>query len=1318
MSDAAERPAPPRPPRRRRWAVALAAVALALLLPLATFAFLAGTGPGLAVLAALAQAASAGRLEVQGASGRLVGPLRIGGLRWIDTGQRMEIDGLELDWDAAALRGRSVLVRRLAMERVKLASAPSGEPPSLPADLTLPVSVEVRRLELGTLQLAELSPGGAVEDSLRLDRIAAAFSSDGRQHRLQHLQVTTPYGALAGEASLAATAPFDLRARGSLEGTRERKPYRARAEARGPLDRFEVQFHGEGFDMALQGTLAATPFAPVPFARLQAALAGVDPARFGPGAPRARLEAVADLRPEVQAGGAAWVLTGPVEVKNTEPGPADEGRLPLESLRTRVRWQGGELLLADLELALTGQGRARGEARWKDDSARARFAVTGLDLRRIAQALQPTRLAGDISFEGGVARQSVQAQLRDAGRSATVDVFIAENVVTLRSARLRAGEALLEAAGTLALSGGKAFDLRGRLKRFDPSAFASAAPRARLDAELTARGALAPQLLADVRFTLQESVLHTPRGARPLAGRGDLQLQPGRLARLDLDLDLAGNTLHAAGSYGAPGDRLALTLDAPRLEQLGYGFGGRARGAADLGGTPQQPAGRFEIDADALRLPGDIGIASLRGSGELQEGVSGPFRLALELGRVVRNGAREEETILVQQGKLAAEGTRDDHRLDLGAELGPGRSLRAAARGALEAGPAWTGELRQFEHDAPRLPLRLAAPVTLRLAPGNFELGAAELQVRDALLRLRETRWRDGALVARGQASNLGVALALEEGEQAAGMGRSLRLGARWDLELAAQARGEVRLYRESGDVVLEGDAPVSLGLSALELQAVVAGERLDVTFSLRGERAGVWDARASAELERADDRWRLAPDRPLQGDGRVAIPAVDWVGPLLDPNLQTGGALAGHWLLSGTPRDPRAEGSVRGEALRVVLVDQGVRLAQGFLEADFTQERLELKALRFAAPVQQRPRESRIDFARLAGDGGRLSASGSLTLADGRGEFLLEAEHLAVLQRVDRWLMLSGEGRITTGRDAAAIRATLRADAGYFELPDAPAPSLSEDVMVLGRSQAPRPFRLDLDVATELGRQLHFSGRGLDTRLTGTVRLRADKGGPLRASGSIRARDGTFDAYGRELTIERGILNFQGPLDNPGLNVVALRKGLPVEAGVEVSGTVRNPRVRLVSEPNVPDADKLSWIILGRSQDQVAGADAGLLLSAAGAILGRGEGPGVTEQLARGLGFDEISVRTGDISGSASRIPSSTVAGDVRLGAGEPGLASQIVTVGKRLSSSAYLSYEQSLMGTASVVKLTYELSRRLSLVGRTGTDNAVDLFYSFALD
>lgn len=250
-----------------------------------------------------------------------------------------------------------------------------------------------------------------------------------------------------------------------------------------------------------------------------------------------------------------------------------------------------------------------------------------------------------------------------------------------------------------------------------------------------------------------------------------------------------------------------------------------------------------------------------------------------------------------------------------------------------------------------------------------------------------------------------------------------------------------------------------------------------------------------------------------------------------------------------------------------------------------------------------------------------------------------------------------------------------------------------------------------------DLGSNFYFSGHGLESRLAGSVRLRASGRDLPRATGTIRTLEGKFDAYGQQLAVERGIVNFQGFLDNPTLNVRAVRKGLPVEPGVEVTGPVKKPEVRLVSDPELPQAEKLSWLILGHGSEQMGSDDASTLLNAASALLGKDSSGGLTQQLQQRFGIEEFGLRRGDISDPWGRQATSRVAGSGSFSGTTPGTAdSQIVTVSKRLATNVLLSYEQAVGRTENIVKLTVNLSRQLSVVGRTGSDNAVDLFYTFS--
>ena len=226
-----------------------------------------------------------------------------------------------------------------------------------------------------------------------------------------------------------------------------------------------------------------------------------------------------------------------------------------------------------------------------------------------------------------------------------------------------------------------------------------------------------------------------------------------------------------------------------------------------------------------------------------------------------------------------------------------------------------------------------------------------------------------------------------------------------------------------------------------------------------------------------------------------------------------------------------------------------------------------------------------------------------------------------------------------------------------------------------------------------------------------------------LSATGTIQAVDGTYRAYGQDLSIERGVVNFQGPLDNPGLNVRAIRKGVAVEAGVAITGTAQRPKVTLVSEPAVPDSEKLSWMILGRGTGS-ADRDSTLLLTAAAAIFGN-EDESTTRKIAKSLGIDDLTLSTGSLTAADSRAVGSKVAispgADASasiVGSDDPLLSQRIVSLGKRFNDRLYLSFDQSVTTAASILKLNYQYSRRLSFIARAGADNALDVLYQFSFD
>ncbi len=303
------------------------------------------------------------------------------------------------------------------------------------------------------------------------------------------------------------------------------------------------------------------------------------------------------------------------------------------------------------------------------------------------------------------------------------------------------------------------------------------------------------------------------------------------------------------------------------------------------------------------------------------------------------------------------------------------------------------------------------------------------------------------------------------------------------------------------------------------------------------------------------------------------------------------------------------------------------------------------------------------------------------------------------MVQHPNLRLTVSGAGKLGLNDSRVALKGQLSADRGRVELRSRVAPSLGSDVVVAGREAheplAERALKSDLDLLLDLGSDFAVTGRGADVRLTGRIRLSNSAGGALEARGDINVARGTYEAYGQKLAIEKGALRFSGPVDNPAIDLRAMRRNQEVAAGVEVTGTARAPRARLISDPEVPDPEKLSWLVLWRRVESGATADAHALQASAVAMAaGLGTSP-LQQQLARAVGVDEITYA-----------PSTD------------GTQGGVVAVGKRLSDKVYVSTQYGLSTASNTLRISYQLSRYWSVRTESGTTDAVDLFFTVSFD
>lgn len=202
-------------------------------------------------------------------------------------------------------------------------------------------------------------------------------------------------------------------------------------------------------------------------------------------------------------------------------------------------------------------------------------------------------------------------------------------------------------------------------------------------------------------------------------------------------------------------------------------------------------------------------------------------------------------------------------------------------------------------------------------------------------------------------------------------------------------------------------------------------------------------------------------------------------------------------------------------------------------------------------------------------------------------------------------------------------------------------------------------------------------------------MRVYTSARGDILAKGTVNARNGTFVAYGQRLEIDRGYLYFNGPAADPALDIVALRKRLAVEAGVAVTGTLRNPLVRVVSNPPLPQGEALSWLMLGRPPSQAGAGELSALPLATSALAGKATG-----SIARRLKLDEVGLREG---GAASQ---------------------QFLTLGKRITDRIYVAFEQSIGAFENLLRIEMTLTERIVLRAQAGETSLFGVFYRYRWD
>jgi translocation and assembly module TamB len=831
-----------------------------------------------------------------------------------------------------------------------------------------------------------------------------------------------------------------------------------------------------------------------------------------------------------------------------------------------------------------------------------------------------------------------------------------------------------------------------------PTASSKPAPgrkiEARINGTITASGVLAPTFTTKAEFKLGDSMYDN----LPMTGGGTIQLAGSRILPSHANLSVAGNQVDLQGSFGGRGDRLRLRVDAPELDRLGFGVAGLVEADGDLTGTFAHPNVTLNYKADSVVF-GSNRVGHAEGHAELRDGANGAM--------VFTTDARNLSTAGIELKTLTARlyGTRANHTFEAAAS-GSLRDrpldLTLAANGRLtdaRDGTHWDGTVTRLQNRGTPA-LNMESPLTVSTGPQRLTLGATRITLEGAVLDLKSLAYDHGRVRSAGTLTGISVTRLQQLRQEFTGAApltkTDLVFDGDWDFALGDTSSGHIQLKRRTGDITVEvGRGFASLGITDISSRVdFAAGNHVNMTAHAQASRVGVIDAEAHTALAMRDGALALDENAPLTGKIDANVPSLRTTGGLLGPSYLLDGHLALRLALGGTVAKPNLSGSLVGDGLSATAVDLGVQLKNGVVRIALSENLVEFQQVEFH------------------GGDGTLRATGRVRLDNAEPDLTasIVADHLELFASPERQLTLSGSASVANAgqQGGLAINGKFNVEHALFDMPEQGAPSLGDDVVIVrpdgsviggkapevGNSDKPvSAFAPRANIDINLGNDFRFRGQGADVGLRGTITALSAPNMPLRAVGNVRVTEGSsYTAFGRKLSIENGFFTFNGPVANPGINILAMRRNQEVEAGVQVTGTIQSPVAKLVSEPTVPDNEKLSWLLFGHGTDQGNNLGQQSTMTTALALLGSASG----KRIAQTFGLDEFSI------------------GRSEVGLTDP----QVVMVSKAINERFVVGYEQGLQSASNAIKATLNLTRYWSVAAYGGTFQGMDLLYTRRFD
>lgn len=739
-----------------------------------------------------------------------------------------------------------------------------------------------------------------------------------------------------------------------------------------------------------------------------------------------------------------------------------------------------------------------------------------------------------------------------------------------------------------------------------------------------------------------------------------------------LTLNHGDNGLSISGSLDKEWD-LNVDIDFPELSDSVPEVHGKVFGGIVLTGKLTEPKIAIDIDALGLELPeqATINKASIKGYVVPMPSIDADISINLLDGKYQKQ--------ILNDLIIRFSGKEKSHKLQIDLDSNVIDS-HLVFKGALNRSVGWKGELSE-------------ADVNTDIGQWNLDKKASlAYNIKEQEFFVQANCWSQGGAslclnkdLKAGKVGSADISINHFEfnklkkffPEETAINGEvNLNALAQWSPGKKPYVKAS--LYLPKGNIEQEMEEPLRVGWDKIQINAEMQNDELLTDWLIALTDNG--ELKGDLKIN------HLTGSKTLSGHSDIKQISLAMLKPLLGEFSQLNAIINSDIKISGKAEHPKLFGKLNVDGIKVEGDISPVDIDDGNVEINFDGHKGKLTSV-------------------ITTPDGNLNLTGSgdwLDLANWKAGLDVFGNELQVNIPPMVRLKVKPDMKIRVTPALAKITGSIGIPWGRIvikELPES-AIGLSKDEIILNddlqpvEENTPLPMTVETNINISIGDDVLLSAFGLEGGLVGNLNITQKNKGPF-ITGEVNIEEGTYRSFGQDLQISKGKILFNGPADQPYIDIEAVRNPDntrdDVVAGVRVNGPADTPTVEIYSSPSMPQANALSYLLRGQDIGSDTGGDAmtttliGLSLAKSGKVVG---------EIGKAFGVQDLQLDT--------------------AGSGEE---SQ-VTISGYIAPDLQVKYGVGIFDSLGEFTLRYRIISDLYIEAISGVDSAVDLIYQFSFD